>query len=156
MRELSFIVSIWISFSASTLEASHSAMITQEPSYRLLHSSILTVGGAKVAGYTISVDDWLDRERVEKLVCHVLLKEKLPTSDMVSIGIYHMLDEYRLTGGLPQPKLLDHDMAQYIWNTNPAVSDRIVLTRDIYGARLNPPEAYEFDHTKGCGQSRSQ
>jgi len=128
--------------------------MTEELPYHLLHLDRGTIVGLTSVGYAVSVDRLLDRQDIEKLVCQVLLKEKPPKASMLSVSIYYKLNEYLLTGGLPnlEANLRNHALADYIWNMSlPAMRHRLLVLRDIQGELLPSPQGYDFDHTKGCG-----
>ena len=88
---------------------------------------------------------------MEKLICRVIQKEKPENASRVSVSIYHKLEKYAPTGGLPDAELRDRLVASYIRNARlPETQNTLVLVRDAAGNLLNPPQGYQFDHTKSC------
>jgi hypothetical protein len=121
--------------------------------YRLLRADKRTVAGVQMVGYVVSVDRFPSRGDLERLVCRVLSEQKPESFWRLAINIYHDLDEYMPTAGLPplEAKLGDHDLAIYIWNVDlPTAKNRLTVMRNTRGEALNPPQGYDFDHTVAC------
>jgi hypothetical protein len=131
-----------------------SVMVREEVSYRVLDRDSITLpDGSTKLGYAVSVDHLLDRTMIEKLICQLLATEKPPTFSLLAVTLYHKLDEYHPTGGLPnlEAELRDHYLANYIWNVKiPEATDRLTILRGVEGNVLSPPQGYNFDHTKTC------
>jgi hypothetical protein len=127
-------------------------VIREYEPYRLLYSQRPGANSPiRDFGYVVSVDSYLDRSEVEKLICRVIQKEKPVDATRVSISVYHKLEKYAPTGGLPNAELRDRLVASYIRNAKlQAAQNTLVLVRDTAGNSLNPPQGYEFDHTKSC------
>jgi len=139
---------------ASTAAQEKAAVNEEETSYQLLYSSASRPGRSSGVGYAVSVNRFLDRPQIEKLICRVLLNEKAGPSSILAVSIYYKLDKfdpaYDFFG---QAKLLDHMLADYIWNASlPGVRKRLTVLRNVQGDRLDPPQGHEFDHTKACDQ----
>jgi hypothetical protein len=135
----------------------HDVKLTYEIPYRLLHSEMWKANEPSgTAFYAVSVPELLDRTELEKLICEIISKERPPNFyPRLHISIYHNLDEYIPPMGAPglEAKLRNHALASYIWNvTLPEAQNRLIIDRDNRGNALNPPEGFNFDHMKACGQ----
>jgi hypothetical protein len=121
--------------------------------YRLLSSGTPKPNSpVSTAGYSISVDRFLDRPDIEKLICQVLRKEKPPKSSILGVSIFYKLDKLFVAVGPNLEKaLLDQTLAYYIWNVDlPDVRERLWVLRDAEGKAFDVQRGYEFDHTKAC------
>jgi hypothetical protein len=125
---------------------------SQDVPYRLVKACIPS-GILPSVACGISVDSFLDRQQIEKLICQVIRKERPVSSWIFNITIYYKLDEVFATGVSPtlEKKLNDYIIAQYAWNKDiPGVQKRLWISRDLQGKPLSPLQAYEFDHTEAC------
>jgi hypothetical protein len=132
--------------------------VAEEMPYRLLHSDWRQFGTTKIANYAISIDRFLDRPQIEQLICQVLQDEKPSSYAILSIVIFYNLEKW-IPGGLPS---LDserrwHYIAGYLWNRDlPNRTKQLTVYRDVHGNFLDPPQFYDFDHTKVCKQDAGQ
>lgn len=120
-------------------------------SYRLLDSSRRKSGDLIFADYALSVDRFLDRSQVERLICQVLRDQKPAPSSTLGISIFYNLDKAFVTGGLPnlERKRLEHAIADYFWNKSlPEKRNRLLIWRDAEGNLVE--KFYDFDHTTAC------
>jgi hypothetical protein len=125
---------------------------TEEISYRLLDFNRRQFGDTKIANYAISIDRFLDRPQIEQLICQILQKEKPTYFSILSIEISYNLDK-RIPPVLPNldRELMKHLIAGYQWNIElPNDSLQLMIFRDVQGNFLDPPQFYDFDHTKAC------
>jgi hypothetical protein len=123
---------------------------TEEISYRLLDFNRRQFGDTKIANYAISIDRFLDRPQIEQLICQILQKEKPTYFSILSINI-----SYNLAKRIPLPLLgsewMEHVIASYQWNIElPNQPLPLMIFRDVQGNFLDPPQFYDFDHTKAC------
>jgi len=127
------------------------ASLTDDIPYRRL--TWRTQGGQGNGGYQISVDRFLDRPAIEKLICQVLRKEQYVPSPMLGVSIFYKLEKLVMT--LDGRELDNHTLAYYMWNEKlPNVQVRLWVNRDAQGNVFDVPRAYQFDHTQACDASK--
>ena len=107
-------------------------------------------GIPSLQGYSVSVDRYLDRPQIERLICQVILNEKPGPSSILGVAVYYRLSELPIAVfPADQARQLDHRIAEYLWNTSlPGARKRLIIDKDWNGNRVG--RGYEFDHTAGC------
>ena len=122
-------------------------------SYRLLKSSQHQFGEIKAANYDVSVDRFLNRQQIEKLICRVIGDENPTSLSTLSISIFFKLDKMFATGGLRflEKELLDRLISEYSWISSlPEKKNRLLIRRDAQGNVAGFQSFYDFDHTRDC------
>ncbi len=151
---ISFRICIAILFAAICLQQELGCTTAEELSYRLLDLNRRQFGDTKIANYAISIDRFLDLPQINQLICQMLRKEKPTNFSLLSIEILFGTNK-PISGGLPslEREWLEHIVATYSWSINlPNRPIRLVVWRDAQGNLLDPPQFYDFDHTKACKQ----
>ena len=146
-----------LSFSLSVLfllPTTQQGLPTPQPPqspYKLLRSHRQDRAGIpSLQGYSISVDKYLDRPQIERLICQVILNEKPRSSSILGVAVYYGLSELPITINLTYDPTFEHRIAEYLWNVSlPGPRRRLIIDKDVSGNRLG--RGYEFDHTVGCG-----
>ena len=97
--------------------------------------------------YFVSVPEFLDRSRIEALICKFIDQEK-PQVGAIGLSIYQGLDRITIGDLMVGVVPSGHDIAIYAWPS----TKRGFLTvfRDPQGLRVQPLQRYEFDHEKAC------
>ena len=104
--------------------------------------------------YNISVDRNLDVSEVKDAICQVIRTEKPKSYDVLTIGIYHLLDRYISESERDSKDSAvhrEHRIAQYHWSKDsPKDQRRLVVNKDAKGQSLAEWRFYNFNHSKSC------
>ena len=141
-------MSVLVHFTSTTQDAPAGQL--QETPYTVIRATRRDnlPGGSSLQGFDVSVDRFLDRSQIERLICQIFLKEKPRRSSILGVGIYYKLSDLpRVIGGT-----LENRIAEYLWNGSlPGERRRLIIDRDADGVHV--PRGYEFDHTAACSPS---
>lgn len=130
-------------------------VVAQALPYRLLSSRRSGDAGEVIeSDYNISVDRYLDVTATRDVICRLMRTENPKGYDVLSVGIYYMLDRYipeserDLKDSVQQR---EHRIAQYHWSKDsPKDSRRLVFNRDPKGQPLAEWRFNNFNHSKDC------
>ena len=133
-----------------------SLMQSENIQYRMLYEGSV-VKPIQNTFYAVSVDSFLDRATIEKLICQIMSRQKPEPYSRLQISIYRQLDEYIPPVGAPslEAKLREHALAYYTWNVSlPGTRDRLTIIRDKNGNVFKTPVRSQFEHKTECDSAK--
>jgi hypothetical protein len=98
--------------------------------------------------YRVSVEDRLEKEHLERLICQIIDREQPGDVDMLSIHFYYRLKDFLYARS---KKRFERNIGAYYWNRQlPGNRHRLRIYQDKSGQDFKPARRYPFDHTKDC------